>query len=337
MPLRPLLLRLRPATGLALGWLLLVLGMGLLAPWLPLPYSPTTPDLLQVAMPPAGAGTGPAHYLGTDPLGRDVLAGLVAGAQRLVWLTLPAVALATLLGTLAGAAAGFWGNRQVRLPIIGIGWVLVAIWWGLRLPGTFFLGLLLGTASALAALAGRANRSPARYWRATCALPLDSLVLGAITLLGAVPRLILLVALAAGPPLTTSQLLGLLTLLAWPETARLVRGQMRWVRTQPFIEAAQASGLPAGRIWWRHALPHAGRPLLAFAPLSLAGLVGLESSLAFLGIGQGPDVVSWGSQLATMRQDTSAWWVALFPGLALLLTLLALQKLAAFATRVADK
>lgn len=338
MLLRPLSLRLRPATGLSLGWLLFILSIGLLAPWLPLPYSPTTPDLFQVAMPPAGAGTSPAHYLGTDSLGRDVLAGLVAGTQRLVWLTLPAVVLATLLGTLAGAAAGFWGNRQMRLPITSMGWVLVAIWWGLRLPGTFFLCLLLGTASVLTALAGgRASWSAARYWRSTCALPLDSLVLGAITLLGVVPRLILLVALAAGPPLTNSQLLGLLTLLAWPETARLVRGQMRWVRAQPFIEAAQASGLPAGRIWWRHALPHAGRPLLAFAPLSLASLVGLESSLAFLGIGQGPDVVSWGSQLATMRQDTSAWWVALFPGLALLFTLLALQKLAAFATQVADK
>jgi peptide/nickel transport system permease protein len=329
-------LRLRPASWLALGWLFLVLTIGLLAPWLPLPYAPTTPDLLQVAAPPAGAVTGPAHYLGTDPLGRDILAGLVAGARRLLLLTLPAVALATLLGILAGAAAGFWGNRRLRLPVAGLSWALTATWWGLHLPGTFFLYLLLGVSGLLTLLAWRATRHPAGRWGYTCALPLDGLVLGATTLLGAVPRLILLVALAAGPPLSTPQLLGLLTLLAWPETARLVRGQMRWVRAQPFIEAAQASGLPTGRIWWHHALPHACRPLLASTPLSLAGLVGLESSLAFLGIGQGPDVVSWGSQLATMRQDTTAWWVAVFPGLALLLTLLALQKLAAFATQATN-
>ncbi len=325
-------LRTRPVAGLALGWLLLLLIVGLLAPWLPL--SPTTPDLLLVAAPPA---TGSGHYLGTDALGRDVLAGLVAGAQRLVLLTLPAVALATLLGTLAGAAAGFWGNQRLRLPIAAGGWVLVAAWWGLRLPGTAFLCILLGIATALTLLTWRVARHPAARRRYTCALPLDSLVLGIITLLGSVPRLLLLVALAAGPPLTTGQLLALLTLLAWPETARLVRGQMHWVRAQPFIEAAQASGLPMSRIWWRHALPHACRPLLAFGPLSLAGLVGLESSLAFLGIGQGPDVVSWGSQLASVRHDTTAWWAAVFPGLALLLTLLALQKLAVLASPATNK
>jgi peptide/nickel transport system permease protein len=306
--------------------------MALLAPWLPLPYPPATPDLLHIATPPEWTLSGPAHCLGTDPLGRDVLAGLLAGARRLVLLTLPAVALATLAGALTGAAAGFWGNRQLRLPVAAAGWALAAAWWALGLPLKKAFLLLLSAALVLTLLAGRAARGGASHHRRySFALPLDSLVLGATTLLGAVPRLILLVALAAGPPPTTAQLTGLLALLAWPEAARLVRGRMLWVRAQPFIEAARASGLPTGRIWWHHALPHACRPLLAFAPLSLAGLVGLESSLAFLGIGQGPDVVSWGSQLATMRQDSAAWWVALFPGLALFLTLLALQRMAVFA------
>ncbi len=334
MPPRLFLLRTRPAARLALGWLLLLVIVGALAPWLPLPYAPTTPDLLQVAASPA---TSSGHYLGTDSLGRDVLAGLVAGARRLVLLTLPAVALAILLGTLAGAAAGFWGNRRLRLPLAAIGWALAATWWGLRLPGVAFLCGLLGISAALTLLTWRAARHPTGHRRYTCALPLDGMVLGIITLLGSVPRLILLVALAAGPPLATPQLLALLALLAWPEAARLVRGQMHWVRAQPFMEAAQASGLPLSRIWWRHALPHACRPLLAFGPLSLAGLVGLESALAFLGIGQGPDVVSWGSQLASVRHDTTAWWVAVFPGLALFLTLLALQKLAKLASSAVHK
>ena len=317
---------------LSLSWLCLLVSVALLAPWLPFPYPPATPDLLHVAAPPDWTSPGPAHYLGTDPLGRDVLAGLLAGARRLVLLTLPAVALATLAGALTGAAAGFWGNRQLRLPIAAAGWAVAIAWWALGLPVKEVFFLLLGAVLVLTLLSGRTARSGANHHkRYTFALPLDSLVLGAATLLGAVPRLILLVALAAGPPPTTTQLIGLLALLAWPEAARLVRSRMLWVRAQPFIEAARASGLPMGRIWWHHTLPHACRPLLAFAPLSLAGLVGLESSLAFLGIGQGPDVVSWGSQLATMRQDSTAWWVALFPGLALLLTLLALQKMAAFA------
>ena len=307
---------------LAAGWLALLAATGLLAPWLPLPYPPAAPDLLHMATPPR-----PPHYLGTDPLGRDVLAGLVAGAQRLVLLSLPAVGLATLVGAIAGSAAGFWGNRRLRLPLASAGGLAAAAWWLAALPArTPVAGLLLAAAAATwhhrhrAAGGGPVPR--------TLALPLDSLVLGAIALLGAVPRLILLVALAAGPPLSFWQLLGLLTLVAWPETARLVRAQTLRVRVQPFVDAAQASGLPPWRIWLRHVLPHACLPLLAFAPLSLAGLIGLENALAFLGIGQAPDQVSWGSLLATVRQDPTAWWVVAAPGLALFCTLLALQQLA---------
>jgi len=305
---------------LAISWLLLLLVIGLLAPWLPLPYPAATPDLLHMATPPS-----PPHYLGTDPLGRDVLAGLVAGARRLVLLSLPAVGLATLVGAIAGSAAGFWGDKQLRLPLASAGWLLAAGWWLAALPARVLV------VSILLAIAGAASWYSSRQaagGRRTFPLPLDSLVLGATALLGAVPRLILLVALAAGPPLGSVQLLSLLALVAWPETARLVRAQMLRVRVQPFIEAARASGLPAWRVWLRHALPHACLPLFSFAPLSLAGLVGLENALAFLGVGQAPDQVSWGSLLTTVRQDPTAWWVAAAPGLALLCTLLALQQLA---------
>lgn len=304
---------------LAISWLGLIATAGLLASWLP--YPPGSPDLLHVAAPP-----GAPHYLGTDPLGRDVLAGLVAGAQRLVRLSLPAVALAAALGAGAGGAAGFWGNRQLRLPLASVVWLLGLAWWQLALPPR--PGLRLAFWAVAFALTVAGLRRGGRAAGPTFALPLDSLVLGATALLGAVPRLILLAALAAGPPLSPPLLLGLLALVAWPDTARLVRAQMLRVRVLPFLEAARASGLPGWRVWLHHAMPHACQPLYAFVPLTLASLVGLENTLAFLGIGQSPDVVSWGSQLATVRQDPTAWWVALAPGTALLCTLLALQQLA---------
>ncbi|AMR28599.1 hypothetical protein A0257_16840 [Hymenobacter psoromatis] len=309
-----------PNHWLAISWLLFLLMIGLLAPWLPLPYPAATPDLLHMATPPS-----PPHYLGTDPLGRDVVAGLVAGARRLVLISLPAVGLATFVGAVAGSAAGFWGNKQLRLPLASAGWLLAAGWWLAALPARIFV---VGTLVVIAGAASWYSSRRAAGSRRTLPLPLDSLVLGATALLGAVPRLILLVALAAGPPLGPVQLLGLLALVAWPETARLVRAQMLRVRVQPFVEAAHASGLPAWRVWLRHALPHACLPLFSFAPLTLAGLVGLENALAFLGVGQAPDQVSWGSLLATVRQDPTAWWVATAPGVALLCTLLALQQLA---------
>ena len=309
-----------PTYWLAISWLLLLAVIGLLAPWLPLPYPAATPDLLHMATPPS-----PPHYLGTDPLGRDVVAGLVAGARRLVLLSLPAVGLATLVGAIAGSAAGFWGNKQLRLPLASAVWLLAAVWWLAALPARVFV---VGALVIIAGAASWYSSRQAASSRHTFPLPLDSLVLGATALLGAVPRLILLVALAAGPPLGSVRLLSVLALVAWPETARLVRAQMLRVRVQPFVEAAHASGLPAWRVWLRHALPHACLPLFAFAPLSLAVLVGLENALAFLGVGQAPDQVNWGSLLATVHQDPTAWWVAVAPGLALLCTLLALQQLA---------
>ncbi|GAA4499838.1 hypothetical protein GCM10023172_19090 [Hymenobacter ginsengisoli] len=317
----------RPQFGywLALAWLALLAGAGLLAPLLPLPYAAANADLQHIATPPEWSAPS-AHYLGTDSLGRDVLAGLLAGARRLLVLSLPAVVLATVAGALAGAAAGFWGNRGLRLPVAVAAAALAALWWGLELPLSSMPYWLLGIAIILSLVSWRLYRLAARWL--SFALPLDSLVLGIVTLLGAVPRLILLLVLVAGPTPTQAQFLGVLILLAWPDAARLVRGQMLRVRVQPFVEAARASGLHAGRIWWRHALPHACRPLLAFAPLSLASLIALESALAFLGIGQGPDIVSWGSILASMRQDPTTWWVAAGPGVALLATLLALQAVA---------
>lgn len=306
---------------LAGGWLLLLGAAGLLAPVLPLPFAPGVPDLLHVAEPPDWS----AHWLGTDLLGRDVMTEVLFGAQQVVMLSLPAALLAALAGALAGGSAGYWGNRGCRLPLAAWLLGLAFAWWLGALPGGLsFVGLLLG-AAALAWWLG-----PRWPWlrRLTWALPLDGLLQGAITLLGAVPRLVLVLVLATGPALSPSQLLLLLAAVAWPEPARQVRAQMLQVRALPFVEAARAAGLSAGRVWLRHALPHACRPLRATVPLSVAGLVGLETTLAFLGVGRPPDVSSWGQLLGMLRQEPSAWWLLASAGGCLLLTLLALQRLA---------
>ena len=309
-------------TALAVGWLVAVGVLGLLAPWLPLPFAPGVPDLLHVAEPPTWATS---HWLGTDPMGCDVLTELLFGAQQLVLLSLPAAVLSALVGALAGGSAGFWGNRGWQLPLGAWLLGLAVIWWLVALPGGPRLAGLLLVLAALAWWA--APRWPCLKW-ATWPLPLDSLFQAALTLLGAVPRLVLVITLAAGPPLSTRQLLVLLTIVAWPEPARQVRARMLQVRELPFVEAARAAGLPTAWIWLRHALPHACRPLQATMPLSLAGLIGLESTLAFLGVGRPPDVSSWGRLLSMVRQEPGAWWLIASAGGGLLLTLLALQRLA---------
>jgi peptide/nickel transport system permease protein len=249
------------------------------------------------------------------------LSNLVFGARTAVLLTWPAALLAAALGAVAGGAAGFWGNT-IRLPATY--WLLTAggSWWALQLPVPL-LGLAIAAFGVgMALVAGRGKRAlPA--WP----VPINAVVMGAATGLDTIPRLVLVVAIAAGAGVSTPGLLALLALTAWPHPARLVRAQMLRVRTLPFVEAARAAGVPAVQIWLRHALPHALQPLRTALPLSVAGLLGLESTLSFLGIGLPPDVASWGRLMATVRDEPGAWWTLIFPAFCLFSSILSLHAL----------
>ena len=299
----------------ACGWLALVVLVAGLAGALPLPYLPSVPDLAHVSQPPFSARQ---HWLGTDPQGRDVLSVLVFGARTAVLLTLPAAALSALLGALAGGAAGFWGNNA-RLPVPY--WLLAAggAWWALGLPIPA-LALALAAGGLGVAVLARLRQRPLPTW----AVPINAVVMGTATTLDTIPRLILVVAVAAGAGVSSAGLLGLLTLTAWPHPARLVRAQMLRIRELPFVEAAHAAGLPAFQVWFRHALPHASQPLRTAMPLSVASLLGLESTLSFLGVGLPPEVASWGRLLGTVRQEPAAWWLFLFPAFCLIMTIISL-------------
>jgi peptide/nickel transport system permease protein len=296
-----------------------VLLAAVLAPVLPLPYSPSVPDLAHVSEPPFGPSQ---HWLGTDSQGLDVLSQLLFGARTALILTLPAAALATIAGALAGGLAGFWLNScRLAVPY----WLLSAAggWWLLDLPqaGPVLVGTALASGSLIAQARWRHRPLPA--WP----LPLDSLLMGTATTLDTIPRLVLVVAMASISGVAIPGLLLLLILTSWPHPARLVRAQMLRVRNLPFIEAARAAGLRPGRVWLWHALPHAIQPLKVAFPLSLAGLLGLESTLSFLGVGLPPNVASWGRLLAGVRYAPTAWWTALFPFLLLVFSMLSLYLL----------
>lgn len=289
---------------------------------LPLPYLPSAPDLLQVSQPPFQTAN---HWLGTDSKGLDVLSLLVFGAQTAVILTLPAAILAALLGAIAGGAAGFWLNSgRLAVPY----WLLIAGggWWafGLPWPGLVLAGTLALTGGCLILMHRQQHLLP------TWPLPLDSILTGLATILDTIPRLVLVVTMAAISNVAIPGLLLLLVLTSWPQPARLVRAQMLRVCSLPFVEAARSAGFSPGRVWLWHAMPHAIQPLRTAFPLSLAGLLGLESTLSFLGIGLPPNVASWGRLLADIRHDQTAWWVALFPALCLMASTLSLYVLSKY-------
>lgn len=121
----------------------------------------------------------------------------------------------------------------------------------------------------------------------------------------------------------------ILGLVAWPATARLIRAEILSLRSRPFVEAERAIGLPEHRILLRHVLPNALSPVLVTAALAVAGMIGAEAGLSYLGLGIQPPTASWGNMIAAGRDSLlEAWWITLFPGLLLTLTLVSFSLVA---------
>ena len=212
--------------------------------------------------------TNPDYILGTDPLGRDVLARVVMGGKISLMVGLLSVAGAVVVGVVMGLVSGWY--RGV--------WDMVVM----------------------------------RCADVQLALPFILLAMTFIAIVGGglVNMIILLI---------VSQ---------WVQYARLVRGSVLALRDREFIQSAQAIGVRDRHILFRHLLPNLIGPVIVLMTLNVANNILLESSLTFLGLGVDPLIPSWGGMLADGRTYLqNAWWVSVFPGLAILLTVLGLNLL----------
>lgn len=140
----------------------------------------------------------------------------------------------------------------------------------------------------------------------------------------AVPRLVLLLVCASLWRPGTSTVVIVLVATGWMGVARMIRGEVLGIRSRAFIEAATALGIPSWRILLRHALPNALGPAIVATTLGVGNAILLESGLSFLGMGIQPPAPSWGNMIAGGRDlIVTAPWVAIAPGIALALTVLA--------------
>jgi peptide/nickel transport system permease protein len=245
---------------LAMTGLALVLGMfavSLLAKWLA-PYDPNSINLKQMLMPPSRA-----HLMGTDTLGRDVLSRIIWGSQVSLKVGFVAVGIATLIGLLVGALAGYYGS-----------WV-------------------------------------------------DQVLMRLVDLMLCFPTFFLILAVIAVLGQSIWNIMVVIGVTSWMGVARLVRAEFLSLREREFVTAARALGASDARIIWRHLLPNALTPVMVSATLGVAGAILVESSLSFLGLGVPPPTPSWGNIL-TMGKDNIeiAWWLSVFPGLAILVTVM---------------
>jgi peptide/nickel transport system permease protein len=156
----------------------------------------------------------------------------------------------------------------------------------------------------------------------------DDVVMRLTDALLSFPFLVLALALVAILGAGVDKAMIAIGLVFTPRFVRLARAQVLGEREQPYVEAARAMGAGDGRILWRHLLPNSLSPLLVQASLDMAGAITAEATLSFLGLGTQPPTPAWGSMLNLAQSYLStAPWTAIFPGLAIFLTVLALNLL----------
>ena len=219
------------------------------------PCDPNFTNLEQKLLPPSAQ-----HWLGTDNLGRDVLARMLHGASISLTVGLIAVFVSLGIGMVIGAIAGYFGGITDQI--------------------------LMRSVDAL------------------LCFPTFFLILTAVALLG--PSLINIVVVIG--------------LVSWTGTARLVRGEFLTLRETEYVKGARVLCQSGWRIITRHILPNAAAPILVTAVLGIPDAILSEAGLSFLGFGVQPPQATWGNIIADGKTYLlDAWWLILFPGLAILI------------------
>src|SRR5581483_2781001 len=142
----------------------------------------------------------------------------------------------------------------------------------------------------------------------------------------AFPFILLAIAVVAVIGSGLANLIVVLSAVAWVVYARIVRAETLAVRQLEYVQAARVVGVGDARLLFRHVLPNVMTPVIVIATFEVARMIVSEASLSFLGLGVEQSIPSWGSMLADGRQYLSTgWWVATFPGLGIMLTVLAIN------------
>lgn len=192
--------------------------------------------------------------------------------------------------------------------------ILSRMIWGSRASlkvGFIAVGIAITIGTALGAIAG--------YYGGK----IDAVLMRFVDIMLAFPTFFLILAVIAIVEPSISTIMIIIGLTGWMDVARLVRAEFLTLKERDFILAAKAIGTSDARLIFRHIIPNALSPVFVAATFGIAGAILVESGLSFLGLGVQPPEPSWGNILTSGKDNiTVAWWLSLFPGLAILITVL---------------
>ena len=153
----------------------------------------------------------------------------------------------------------------------------------------------------------------------------DDLLMRITEIFQTIPSFVFAILLVAIMKPSIESIIIAITVVSWPAVARLVRGEVKGLKNREFVQACHSLGMGDFRIMIREILPNCLSPIIVIGSLMVATAILIESGLAFLGLGD-PNIMSWGFQIGAGRTLLrSAWWVCTFPGIAILITVLAIN------------
>ena len=314
--------------------------------WAPVPYYPSNIDKKNSDFKsPFGeqdvASSQWRHHMGTDNLGRDVMAGMIHGTRIAMLVGVISMSVALLIGLFFGSLAGYYGDSRLKTTRIGfllnIIFLFFAFYYAFAtrsylladaiavsffgfvlqlLVSLIIFGIIMAIPYFISTMLKRSSMGGGEV-----VVPVDIMISRAIEVIESIPSFLLILSIVAIVEKPSVYIvMVIIGLTRWTGIARYVRGELLKVRSLEYVEAAQALGFPEWRIILRHTLPNSLTPVLIAVSFGIASAILTESSLSFLGIGVPPEQVTWGSMLALARSVPQAWWVAIFPGFAIFIT-----------------
>ncbi len=281
------------------------------------------------------------HRLGTNESGEDVLAGLIHGTRISLSIGFISMGIASIIGLFLGAIAGYFGDNRLQSSRGKYYMILLSLpfaWFyafnvrmynlkdAIEESGSSFLCQLLLSIFIFAVVVwlfsfiGK-HISKGKWLSKQIFIPLDSFISRGIEILNSIPILILIISLAAlTKEYSIIYVMVIIGLTSWTGIARFTRAEFLKIRSMDYIQAAEAMGFKEKRIIFRHALINGMAPSLVSIAFGIAAAILIESGLSFIGVGLPADVITWGKLLNQGRENFHAWWLIVFPGIAIFIT-----------------